>query len=528
MNTTDKTSSRLIRNTVFSYGGYFGGLLISLFLTPFIIAHIGIAQYGLFILVEVIIGTFSLLDVTGINTSYITFIAEAHARKDYDRLNRIIVVGTGFYAAFWLLICTAAFFLKLWILHFFKIPASSMPLAASAFSAILAVTFLLGTLSVFRSVLLGLQRFDLTSGILIIAAVINATGIIVLLSLGFGFKGLLIMCIVNITITLSLQIIGAFHICPSLRKIRPVFDIPLFKETFRFGMQVQIARMGELINAQVDKILIGHFLSVSMVGFYEVGAKVATVAQSFPIQLLKVISPASTELNTLGKRTELLKLYYRASKYCALITFPLTCYIVAHGHAVILLWIGKPGFNLSVLTMKVLCVGSMLYILSYVGRSIVRGMGFPVYEMRSGIVITVLNISLSLILIIKIGFTGALLGTAIATSIGALYFISTFHRHIKENMVQKLFLNTYFIPATASIIAAGLSLIPQMLWHSVLCGATRLHAAYTIGASGIVFLIFFALIIHFSRYLDAFDYSLVKRAFQMLPYKFKEKTTPIL
>ena len=80
---------KLIRNTVFSIGMRYWNQIITLILTPIIIYYIGIAEYGVYILVGALTGYFSLLDL-GIGTSVVKFIAQYHAKGEKEKVNEIV------------------------------------------------------------------------------------------------------------------------------------------------------------------------------------------------------------------------------------------------------------------------------------------------------------------------------------------------------------------------------------------------------------------------------------------------------
>ncbi|UCE20951.1 MAG: hypothetical protein JSV46_01580, partial [Candidatus Aminicenantes bacterium] len=68
----------VIKNTVFNNIGYFWQLLVSLLLIPFIIHRIGMEQFGIWVLLEVIVLYLSFLDFTGIGGAFVKYIAEYH------------------------------------------------------------------------------------------------------------------------------------------------------------------------------------------------------------------------------------------------------------------------------------------------------------------------------------------------------------------------------------------------------------------------------------------------------------------
>ena len=54
--------------------------VVGLFLTPFILSHIGSAQYGIYLTIGALVGTISVLDL-GLNNTIIRFVAKYKAVK---------------------------------------------------------------------------------------------------------------------------------------------------------------------------------------------------------------------------------------------------------------------------------------------------------------------------------------------------------------------------------------------------------------------------------------------------------------
>jgi O-antigen/teichoic acid export membrane protein len=503
------TSNKVLRNTIFSNIGYAWGLIISLLLTPFIISHIGVAQYGLFVLVESVFGLFSLLDIAGIGGAFVKYISESHAKGDNDRVNRIVALGFAYYTFFWLIVCSAALIFKSPILGFFKITPTDRHFASVVYVGILAITLLQGSLAVFRSVLLGLQRLDITNQISMVMGIANALGIVVALSLGYGLSGLIMASVATAIITQAAQTFFAFNVLPSLRRMRLSFDRGLFLETFRYGMQIQVARITEILGARIDKFLVGHFLTVDLVGFYELGSKLAAVARSLAMQLMPAIVPAASELEATTGREPVLRLYYRTTKYAALLSFPMVAFVSAFPAPILTLWLGKTGFGSSALALRVLAAGTLIATIANAGRLVARGMGIPSFEMQACIVTMVLNLVLSTVFIMLYGFPGALLGTALSSTIGALFFLIRFHRHIREGLFRVLIIHYLAPPTIASLLAVGAAKFAAILLH---CGAAdRLQAGLTVGIFGVISLAIYAVVLFAARFIDKTDIETAKR-----------------
>ncbi len=90
------------------------------------------------------------------------------------------------------------------------------------------------------------------------------------------------------------------------------------------------------------------------------------------------------------------------------------------------------------------------------GSAIAVGIGRPEFQMKAGGGQAILNLVLSIILIIKIGFVGVLLATLISVALDTTYFGAKFHNYLKLSLIdfgRRIRLGILiFIPAALSII----------------------------------------------------------------------------
>jgi len=499
-------SRKLIKNTLYNNFGYFWHLLVSLLLTPFIIYKLGVEQFGIWVLLEVIVIYLGFLDFPGIWGAFVKYIAEYHTKKDFENCSHVINLGWAYYTFFWIILFCLILVFKKPILSLFNFPPDLSNTISFVFIAVFVISLVRGSFMVFRSVLLGLQRMDITNIIAILTSLVNAAGVVLFLSLGFGLKGLAMSGVIVAVLTSILQTAFAFKVFPQMRFRLFSFNKYIFRKTFVYGINIRIASISELINMHVDKVLLGYFLNTAQVGFYELGAKIARIARSFPEQLLPAILPASSELDALNDKENLQKLYHRGSKYLSLLTFPIAFFIISNSSLIMILWMGRPGFSQSALALQILSIGYVFMLLVGMGRLIARGMGIPQYEMRSSVLIAVTNILLSVILIIKLGFIGALIGTTISSILGSIYFIFSFHRRIKESLssiLKKIYANPFLFCVISLIVSLLVSYVFKMIVPKA--PANRLEAFYHLLINGAVFLGIYLFSLFRSGYIDKYD-----------------------
>ncbi len=500
----DRLSRKLIRNTSFNILGGSWSLLIKILLTPFIINYIGIDRFGIWALVLLFTGYFALLDLS-IGTAVIKYISSHYTRKEFESINKVVNSALLFYVIIGLFSWGTAFFLIKWavenILH---IPSS---LINEANFVLIGGVFILAfsnAMGVFNSVIIGIQKMDVTNKIKIVMAALEGIGIILFLIEGFGLRGLILNTGIIAVITSLVYLIASKKVFPLLAISPRFLDIRILKELLAFGIKAHFSRIGDMMHFQTDKIFITYFLQLSLVAFYEAAATVAFTMRMLPFAIVSAVLPAASEIEANGDKKSLLELYKRSSKYISLISIPLLFFMFFTAPAIIEVWLGE-GFDISSVTLQILVLGYFANIATFPGSQVATGLGKPDYVMKSSIIATVLNLILSVLLIIKTGYLGAAIGTSIAMIIAAGYFIFTLHKHLGiENFV--FFKRIFPSPTGASAISL-LFLYPASYYFNT--------SLFTLIIEAVLFSALYFVAILKMNYLDAYDKELIQEYLQI-------------
>ncbi|MFC1576076.1 flippase [Candidatus Omnitrophota bacterium] len=446
-------SQKIVKNTFFSFVGTFWMLGISLILTPYIIYKIGLEKFGIWAISASIVGFLGLFNL-GTSSTYTKYIAEHYAVKNSVNINRTINTGLAINLLLGLCMSFILFFITP-IVNFFKFnPAylNEIYFVVRLSIIIFIVVFISGILD---SVINGIQRMDISNKINIFISLLSAIGVIIFLQYGWGLRGLVINSGIMIVISIIIKIICSFRLLPDIRFSIRFIKLSNFKQMIKYGTKIQVSRIANFVNGQVDKILLGHFLGMAVVGYYDIGAKLTRSARQVLLSMNSAILPVSSELNSVDDKVRIRTLYTRASKYLSIVAIPLLLFTVTFAPIIINFWVG-PGYDASVFALRFLMVGFMVNNLTGIGTSIVRGIGKPHLEMKYEIWVAVTNVFLSLILIIKMGFIGALIGTSLSLVIFSIYFMIIFHKEVLKDSFLKFAKETYFIPF---MLSAGLCLL---------------------------------------------------------------------
>ena len=325
--------------------------------------------------------------------------------------------------------------------------------ASQVYSLVLIAFALMNISALFLSVLRGIQRMDESNSVEIRMSIANVVGTVVFLESGLGILGLAVNALINVVTGIGLAIWTAKRTLPQLR-LGWHFDGELLWEMLRYGTKVQVSRLGGLVCFQLDKLIISRFLGMAPVSFYEVSSRLTSFMRAIPLVMISVLIPATSELDARKDPEKIIRTYRMASRYVAMVTVPLVAFVVLEARSLLALWLGT-GFDDSVILVQILAIGYGVNVLVGAASQIGAGIGRPEFDMRSTLVLTVLNPVLSLLLVRRFGAPGAAAGTSLALFVAALYLLFVFHRGYLGSSVLGALRSIHLRPFLASVVAAS-------------------------------------------------------------------------
>jgi len=449
-------SKKVATNTFFNVLGRSWSFLINLLLTPYILAHLNVGDFGVWVLLSIFVYSFSLLDL-GLGSSFVKYISAYHVHEDYDSINKVIFSGIAFYALFGVFIIIAGLLVEHPLLHLFRIENAS-----AVYFLVLLTCAITNIGAMLLSVFKGIQRMDKSNSIEIKLSLINLVGTVAFLEAGFGMFGLALNAVLCALI--ALVVTGA-----SLkREVQKIsfgwnFDRALLREMFGYGLKISVSRLGGLICFQADKLIVSRVLGLAAVSFYEVSARLTSFMRAVPLVMLSALIPATSELGARKDRQKILRTYFLVSKYVAMVTIGLVTLLVLDADSLVKLWLGA-GFEQSVFLIQILAIGYGANVLGGTASQIGAGVGRPEFDMRSTILLSVINPILSIALVQKFGAPGAAAGTSLALITATVYLLVMFQRNYMGVSFWSVIRDIYIRPVVSGVLA----LFAVMGFHQIL------------------------------------------------------------
>ena len=508
-------SQKILRNTSFNIFGKILHTAVYLVIIPFIIHSVGGTRYGIWVVLFAFVEYFNLLDL-GFGAAVVKYTADNYACNNIARIGQIIITAFLFYLLLVPLIVAPIFFIDS-IVVFFNVAHDNLEEAAFVFRGVLLIFAFNYITSVFRNVLIGLQRIDIQNLCDMVYTLLYAAGVVIVLKSGFGLKGLIILVGLLRIALVSVQTVCVFKIVPEIKQGLRYASGKIFRDFFKYGIKLQITSFAGLFNFQLDKILIGHFLRMEMVTFYDLGSKVAMFIRQAPAVLLSPLIPASAELAAMGDRERLEAMYIRGAKYITFIAAPIAAFLGTMAPTILLIWMGKGDYDYAVIALRILAVGYFFNIITGVITSMGRGIGVLHYELQTSCFVALANLFLSVFLIIKIGFIGALIGTMVAMTLGNILYVYRFNQYLKVPFTDFL-KETFAKPVivcflTGAVIWSGQYLIFNNL---ISISINRINMAMYLILAGIFFTLIYSGCLSLIGFIKRSDLEIFQRAMRSI------------
>ena len=445
--------NKIFKNSVFNI---IRGVIVTpiyFILVPYIISKIGTEKYGIWALIGTI-GSYQTFVNFGLTTSLVRFTAKAKALKDYNAVSEYLATSLDiFFILSTIVAIIIIIFRGFIVVNIFNIKVNiEVATLLIIFSAIASVINMISGL--FKSIIDGVQRMDISSGILTVQVILSAIGTFIVLESGYGLTGMGVNLVLVSCFSLLANVIFSKLIVPY--RINPLlFSISRLKEMFSYSINIQIGSLIRMWIEPLNKIIISHFFSISYVGYYEIALKFIQKITQLVKSALSPIFPAATELYQKYGVEKIEKLRIKSSKYLFSFTTIIYVVIIILVPDFVKLWLG-PELQIVSTVIIIFMIGSYFSLLATSPFMILMGAGYAkdiLFLRIQGMVVNIVGI---LIFIKLYDFYGFCIGFSLSMVYSFLashyYYKKRFNKELK---VYKIFADTKVIISSLIFFAIG-------------------------------------------------------------------------
>jgi O-antigen/teichoic acid export membrane protein len=402
---------RVLINAVAGYISKGSDLIISLLLIPFMVARLGDADYGLWILAGSLVSYGALLDF-GIASALTKYVAEYNARGTQDKTRRLIASALWLYTAIGALLVAAFSIIAPWVPAWFELDASQ---ADTARWLVLITGTAIGLSIPYGAsiaVLKGLHRFEITSLLGTVRFLLFAVGTVIVLQSGGGVLAIGAVQILAMTVIQLPAIWWIYRLAPGFRFGFRGACLSGIRTLGSFSWSLFLVSIGGQLQSRTDEIVIGSRMPVDAVTPYSLARKLSQIPQMLAEQFINLVLPIASELQARQDGANLKLTLTISTRLTIAVFFSLGMILCVLAGPVLALWVG-PVYAESAPLVWVLVAAVFFDAVQWPAAVVLQGMNrhrlFAATSLATGIA----NVGLSLALIPHFGLLGVALGTLI-------------------------------------------------------------------------------------------------------------------
>ncbi|RMG34961.1 MAG: polysaccharide biosynthesis protein, partial [Planctomycetota bacterium] len=399
------------RNLAISWLNHATGVLIGIFLMPYVLGVLGDETYGTWVLINSFLG-YSCFLYLGFGETVARFVARYHARQQWDRLNQVVNLVLFAYVAMGLL----ALLIAAVVAWFVPSLRDWSPLAAGEIQIVvllmgLTLCLALST-TVFGGVLAGIQRFDIEQGFVLISGIARLVLTVWLLRREYGLLTLAAIFLVVTVVEHAGHVVFAFRCVPQLRIGWRHIDRGTAREFLSFSGFEFLKMVSNQVLEVTDTVIIGLLMGPAATVPYYLAMRMVRFIKT-PIQLIgRVFMPRAGQLQALQQHERLRQLFALGTGGAFLLATGVFVGATFFGQQLIRAWVGE-GYDAAYVVLVILLGAQIVAAPADVVRSLLFGAGLVRVPALLNVAKAVANIALSLILIRRFGIYGVAFGTLI-------------------------------------------------------------------------------------------------------------------
>lgn len=445
----------LIIGAATNWAAFATSMAVSFFLAPYLIRTLGEARYGIWCIVESILAYFTLFDL-GIAACLVRFVAKHHAADERAELNKIVSACLIIFSA------AAACVLLL--------GSALVPLVAPDLDRklgergdvapfmLLMIANLAFTLplSVFPTILDGLQRFGIKSGVRLLFLAARVGGIVVVMERHPGLWSLGIVYAASNLLEHATLAFLSFRLLPGLRLSRRLVDRPTLKQVRGYSIDAFLAMLAGRIAVQTGAIIVGGFLTAAAVTHYSIAARLVDMAKNLLRSITTTLTPAVSEREARGDFEGVRRVLVEGTRGVLYLVLPVHLGLLFFGRPFLVRWIGNADYaEWCFPAMAILSATLTIGVAQSVAARILYGLGTLTLFARLSLVEAIVNLALCLSLVKPLGLAGVAIAVAVPNVLFCLFTIGYCCRVLNVSL-QRYLMQGWLKPLAAACLPSAL------------------------------------------------------------------------
>jgi O-antigen/teichoic acid export membrane protein len=421
-------------NSVFSIAEYLAQPVAMLVAAPFLVHHLGLQQYGVWMLASAILGSVGILS-TGFGDATVKYVSRYRALDDFAGVERTIratltinaVLALAFGALIWI-------FSPFVVHNVFRIEPALQSVNVSAIRISAIILVLRSSESVFVSALRAFERFGPPARLSVFLRTIVVVSAVVLAALGRGLVEIMMATLLWSVVVVILQASAARTVAGKFRPI-PTLQPRALREVFGFGCFSWMQALAGVTFSYADRFIVGALLGTAPVAVYVICVQAAQPIHGLTAAGFNFLFPHLSSRYEAGELYGPRRVFKLALITNVAVAGILSLPLVLLARPILRVWMGPEFAEQGHLVLVVLAVSYAALAINVVPHNSLLALGqvriVAVLNIAGGIIL----LGLMALLIPRSGLAGAATGRAIYTTLLAIGYMTACRSAFTPKMV---------------------------------------------------------------------------------------------
>ena len=269
-------------------------------------------------------------------------------------------------------------------------------------------------LSVFPSVLDGLQRYAAKSAVRLVFLGLRVAGVVVVVEHAPGLFGLAVVFTVTNLLEHAVAIALTFRYLPGLRIGRRFVDRETLGRVKVSSIDAFLAMLAGRVTVQTGAIVVGGSLTAAAAAHYAIASRLIELAKSMLRSVTTTLTPAVSEREAKGDHDGVRGVLIDGTRGVLYLVLPVHLGLLFFGRPFLARWVGKPEYaDWCFPALAILSATLTLSVAQSVASRILYGLGRLRRFARLALVESGVNLGLSLLLVGPYGLEGVAAAVAV-------------------------------------------------------------------------------------------------------------------
>ena len=423
---------RHLGNAFYGIADYLAQPLGMLIAAPFLVHHLGLQQYGVWMLVAAVLGSMGMLG-TGFGDATMKYVSTYKALSSAHGVRRTIRGTLTINALLGGLLA-----LGLWagarftVLHIFKIEPQYHLATISALRIASLIMFIRSIESVFVSTLRAYECYGPTVKISVLTRSCNIVAAVALAAMHFGVVAIMASTLVIALIGLLLQ---ALAVRRSINGVTfwPSLDRSALKEIFSFGCFSWFQGLAAVAFMHADRLLVGAMLGTSEVAYYAICVQATQSVHGFTAAALNFIFPHMSSQYEAGSISSAKRAYRLAKRFNLLLCTGLSLPLILFAKPILTLWMGPAVAQQAFLPFSLLALAYGVLGITVVPHYTLLALGEVRFVSFVNVLAGILSLGAAALLMPSFGLVGAAIGRLLYGPVVSFNFLKARQRFLSTS-----------------------------------------------------------------------------------------------